>query len=123
MECTLSSSAESWSCSIFLRTEFDARGAKLNASATEDFGPVITDKSSVELWLRRAQAAILSPHRAHAEFLNKSHAELKALAIEDEGVILSFSKNIVHLDVKDPDVTDLSFVDLPGEPQLNPTTL
>ena len=116
MECTLSSSADSWSCSISLRTEFDSRGTKLDASATEDFGPVITDKSSVEIWLRRAQAAILSPHRAHAEFLNKSHAELKALAIEDEGVILSFSRNIVHLDVKDPEVTDLSFVDLPGKP-------
>ena len=116
MECTLSSSADSWSCSISLRTEFDGRGTKLDASATENFGPVITDKSSVELWLRRAQAAILNPHRARAKFLNKSHAELKALAIEDEGVILSFSRNIVHLDVKDPEVTDLSFVDLPGKP-------
>jgi hypothetical protein len=28
--------------------------------------------------------------------------------------MLKFSKNAIHVDIMDPDATDLSFVDLPG---------
>jgi hypothetical protein len=73
---------------------------------------VIVDKDSVELWLRRAQAAILSL-RPVDEFLVKSAADLQNLIGTDQDP--PFSKNVIRVDVRDPGLTDLSFVDLPGK--------
>ena len=71
------------------------------------FGPVIEDKQFVEERIRRAQRAILSPSENHETFLSgpdedPTHREL------------TFSKNCVSLDISGPDLTDLSFCDLPG---------
>ncbi|TFK32039.1 P-loop containing nucleoside triphosphate hydrolase protein [Crucibulum laeve] len=111
--CTMSSSSASWSCSIALRKEYDSSGARLEASTTLAFGAEITDKAQVEIWLRRAQAAVLSPHLSPEDFYTKTEAELKhATATDDK--MLTFSKNVVCVHVNDPDVTDLSFIDLPG---------
>lgn len=109
MECTMSSSATTWSCSISLRIDYNAEGVKAE-TATHSFGPVITDRATVELWLRRAQAAILSPHLPHSEFHTKSELELRT----PDAARLPFSKNAVLVVLCDPAITDLSFVDLPG---------
>ena len=71
------------------------------------FGPVIEDKELVEERIRRAQRAILNPSENPDVFLSgpdddPSHREL------------TFSKNCVSLDISGPDLTDLSFCDLPG---------
>ncbi|KAJ6552047.1 P-loop containing nucleoside triphosphate hydrolase protein [Mycena vulgaris] len=111
MECTMSSSAETWSCNISLRFDYDPHGAKTE-TVTHEFGPTITDKSAVELWLRRAQAAILSPHLPRGDFLTKTDHELRNAPPDAER--LPFSKNAVMVALCDPTITDLSFVDLPG---------
>ena len=71
------------------------------------FGAVITDKSHVEERIRRAQRAILNPSISHEAFLSGPDGE------PDEKE-LSFSKNCVCLELSGPDLTDLSFCDLPG---------
>ncbi|KAF9000117.1 P-loop containing nucleoside triphosphate hydrolase protein [Cyathus striatus] len=115
MECTMSSSAETWSCSISLRLRYAKNGKELASPSTVAFAPLITNRSEVELWIRRAQAAILCPHRTASEFFAKSEGELKdALNPKSDSRVLEFSKNVVHIDVKDPELTDLSFIDLPG---------
>ncbi|KAJ7279968.1 P-loop containing nucleoside triphosphate hydrolase protein [Mycena rebaudengoi] len=111
MECTMSSSAESWSCNISLRFDHNTHGERTDPT-THDFGPTITDKNAVELYLRRAQAAILSPHIPPVDFLTKTEKELRSAPPDANR--LAFSKNAVVVALKDPSLTDLSFVDLPG---------
>ncbi|KAF8198265.1 P-loop containing nucleoside triphosphate hydrolase protein [Mycena galopus ATCC 62051] len=111
MECVMSSSADSWSCNISLRFDYDSSGAK-KETETKTFGPTITDKRAVELWLRRAQAAILSPLTPPQDFYTKTVQELRNPPVDAER--LPFSKNAVLVYLCDPDITDLSFVDLPG---------
>jgi len=104
----MSSSAESWSCTIEIRREYDSNGTRLKIIEREPFGPVIVNKSEVELWVRRAQAAVLNPNRSPSNFYEMSLDYLKELSNN------RFSKNVVQINVNDPDATDLSFVDLPG---------
>jgi hypothetical protein len=106
----MSNSADSWSCVVSLRLDYDSKGTPLSKSRRIDFGPVITDKNKVEIWLRRAQTAILNPDRAREDFLYKTEQELRGMPNK-----LKFSKNAVCMDIKDPDATALSFVDLPGK--------
>ena len=112
MECTMTQ-ADEWSCAIFLRLEFDANGDPYPMQETVPFGPKLTNKDEVEIWLRRAQAAILSPHIQSADFHGKSKEDITQLQKTDKHV-KGFSKNTIYVDVRDPDVTGLSFVDLPG---------
>ncbi|KAG6914012.1 hypothetical protein DXG01_002930, partial [Tephrocybe rancida] len=109
MECSMSTAEKTWSCRISLRISYGADGT-LNASThTQQFGPIITDKKDVELWIRRAQAAILNPSIPESEYLEKTEKDLK------QGTrALQFSKNVVCVHVSDPELTDLSFIDLPG---------
>ncbi|KAJ7140089.1 P-loop containing nucleoside triphosphate hydrolase protein [Mycena crocata] len=111
MECSMSSSADRWSCKISLRFDYNSRGSKIETK-THSFGQTITDKATVELWLRRAQAAILSPHLPIQDFCTKTEHELRNPPPDAER--LQFSKNAVLVDLRDPEITDLSFVDLPG---------
>ncbi|KAF8063625.1 P-loop containing nucleoside triphosphate hydrolase protein [Lyophyllum atratum] len=111
MECSMSTTAKSWSCTIYLRKTHADDGTPLAAPVTEAFGPALRDKKKMEIYLRRAQAAILNPHIPSKDFLTKTEADLKNA--KDLNT-LPFSKNIVFIDVKDPDLTDLSFIDLPG---------
>ena len=113
MECNMSSNADSWSCMIEIRYEYNTAG-ETQTHVLESFGPVIENKSHVELWIRRAQAAVLSPHRPRSDFLAMSESEIRENARTDAS-ILPFSKNVVQVSVKDPAATDLSFVDLPGK--------
>ncbi|KAJ7025176.1 P-loop containing nucleoside triphosphate hydrolase protein [Mycena alexandri] len=113
MECTMSSLAETWTCKISLRFDYDSLGTKLpDTLGVIPFGPTITDKRAVELWLRRAQAAILSPHLEPQDFWTKTENELRNPPPDAQR--LPFSKNAVVVDLSDPKITDLSFVDLPG---------
>jgi hypothetical protein len=110
----MSSSASPWSCQIKLRFSVDGDGNNLGITPQPvPFGPVITDKKEVELWIRRAQATILSPHRHMDEFYTKSLSDLRD-AIQSDTKMLPFSKNAVQVEIKDPELTDLSFIDLPG---------
>ena len=70
------------------------------------FGPVIEDKKLVEERIRRAQRAILCPSKSPNTFLTGLD--------EDSDYELTFSKNCVSLEISGPELTDLSFCDLPG---------
>jgi hypothetical protein len=114
MEISMSGDAGVWSCQIALRCSVDADGLDLATPERASFGPPIEDKESVELWLRRAQASILSPHMDRNEFHSKSAEELQDMMLTDQDV-LPFSKNVIQVEIKDPGLTDLSFIDLPGK--------
>ena len=112
MECSIQGSGPSaWSCTISLKRQADGNG--LSNASIQQFGSQITDKAEVELQIRRAQSAILSPHRSAEHFLGLSYDELKELT-ENDTQILKFSRDAVVVDIKDPQGTDLFFVDLPG---------
>ena len=90
-----------------MRKTVDKYGQLLGTAEHIPFGPAIEDKELVEERIRRAQRAILSPSENPDVFLSgpdedPSHREL------------TFSKNCVALDISGPDLTDLSFCDLPG---------
>ena len=70
------------------------------------FGPEIRDKKLVEERIRRAQRAILCPSKSPNAFLTGLD--------EDSDQELTFSKNCVSLEITGPELTDLSFCDLPG---------
>lgn len=112
MECSLSDSAESWSCKISLRIGYDSNGNLRGDEQVTPFGATFTDRSQFEITLRRAQAAILNPHLLAETFLDKSRLELKTVL--DDPKALKFSKNTVVVEIADPEATSLSFVDLPG---------
>ena len=113
MVCTMSSKAKSWSCIVSLRRMFTHNGTPLATPTIEQFGGVIEDPSAVELQIRRAQAAILSPHLPASDFYSLSKEELTQNARSDNAM-LEFSKNEIQVEVLDPNATDLTFVDLPG---------
>ena len=71
------------------------------------FGPVIKDKRLVEERIRRAQRAVLCPSKHPDVFLS-------GLDEDTERRDLTFSKNCVSLEISGPELTDLSFCDLPG---------
>lgn len=109
MECTMSSDATSWSCIITLRMGVDNNDRERKPT-TVPFGQTITDRSEVEVWLRRAQTAILNPNVPSSSFYTKTVEELRNM-----NNALKFSRNVVCVSIKDPDATDLSFYDLPGK--------
>jgi hypothetical protein len=117
MECRLSGSQHPWQCQISLRLEFDTSGERKDEIREFLFGPVIFNSDDVELAIRRAQAAILNPTIDFKRFLELPEDDVRSGKKVDGREPLSFSKNIVCLDISGPDVTDLAFVDLPGEAQ------
>ncbi|KAG1812617.1 P-loop containing nucleoside triphosphate hydrolase protein [Suillus subaureus] len=110
MECNMSSHATSWSCTITLRFGFDSNGLDLQKPTNVQFGRTITDRSEFEVWLRRAQAAILNPNVPSSTFHTKTIEELRNIKNT-----LKFSRNVVCVSIEDPDATDLSFYDLPDD--------
>jgi len=65
-------------------------------------------KAEVEDRIRRAQLAILNPSKSAKDFLTAGEDH------EFGDPEMSFSKDCVSLDIRGPDVADLSFCDLPG---------
>lgn len=118
MEVNLISEPGPWSCTIWLRFEYDAAGARLptNQVRTVEFGPVIYDIDDVELVLRQAQVAILNPDKDADSFLSKTGEELQFYRTPQAFAsgTLKFSKNVVVVEITNEDGVDLSFVDLPG---------
>ncbi|KAI0820853.1 P-loop containing nucleoside triphosphate hydrolase protein [Trametes gibbosa] len=111
MECTIWSSESAWSCSISLHVIDE-----LDDSFTEmSFSPPLATPAEVEIWIRRAQAAVLCPHILPEAFTSKSREELKGLTdSRNDPRVLRFTKSVVVVDIHDPNGADLSFVDLPG---------
>jgi vacuolar protein sorting-associated protein 1 len=103
-----------WSCKISLRRDSSADGSP---TACRPFGPPLTidQKPQVELWLRRAQAAILSPHRHPEEFHQMGRDEI-ARRYDIDTMMKKFSRDLIVMEIVDPEGGGcLSFVDLPGK--------
>jgi hypothetical protein len=66
-----------------LRFDYDNDGKGLESSRNVTFGPLLTDKADVEIWLRRAQAAVLSPHLEPRYFYSRSKEELQDMGKTD----------------------------------------
>ncbi|KAL5492681.1 hypothetical protein ACEPAI_4128 [Sanghuangporus weigelae] len=117
MEVNMICQPGQWECKIFLRFEYDASGAAASEVQKVSFGSALTSVDDVELALRRAQAAILNyPKEVSDLFLMKTRDELEYYRKPEafKNGTLKFSKNIVVVDIFDPDCGNLSFVDLPG---------
>ncbi len=116
MECRLSSSLGPWQCRISIRREYD-KHKRLDDIREIPFGDLITDKSEVELALRRAQLAVLNPSIPIPKILKSSVEELNDWSTQSAHQV-PFSRNVVCVDLEGPDLTDLSFIDLPGTRRL-----
>ena len=113
MECRLAHSSDGWSCQIKIRWEYEDN-KRLDEIEEGDFGPLLTDKAAVEPMLRRAQAAVLNPEVEPSKFASLSEEELKSGKLPKGSKSLLFSRNVVCVELKGPELADLSFVDLPG---------
>ncbi|KAH9854523.1 P-loop containing nucleoside triphosphate hydrolase protein [Lenzites betulinus] len=109
MECRLTHSTGAWSCQVKIRFEYDQEGERLDEVDEVEFGSRITDKAEVEHMLRRAQEAVLHPGVDYKVFLEDGWRE----KIKGKQP-LRFSQNVVCIELTGPELTDLSFVDLPG---------
>ncbi|KAH9917730.1 P-loop containing nucleoside triphosphate hydrolase protein [Fomitopsis serialis] len=112
MECTISTEPTEWSCQVSLEYDPDGIEGQLRRVS---FSPVlkVQSKAEVEIWIRRAQTALLSPHAPADSFKTKTHQDLQALTTSDPQ-IRKFSRDVIVVDINDPEGTDLSFIDLPG---------
>ncbi|KAH9921275.1 P-loop containing nucleoside triphosphate hydrolase protein [Amylocystis lapponica] len=113
MECRLQSSSGPWFCQVSIRWEYGTDDRRKDDVREVPFGPLITDKADVELMLRRAQVAVLNPTVPSTSFLTLSAGDLGRYTGK-KTTSLPFSKNVVCVDLAGPELTDLSFVDLPG---------
>ena len=105
-ECRLTRSSEPWRCAVSLRIVTE-NGLILPQPRVEQFGNPIYSKTLVTERIRRAQCAILNPETPYTYFL-----EAPPDVLEERD--LSFSSNMVCLEISGRDVENLSFVDLPG---------
>jgi hypothetical protein len=110
IECRLTRGDDlEWSCRVFLRRVSVSNGQSKFGQSKEPFGDKIVDRDLLEGLVLRAQLAILNPSIPYERFL---HEDLNLNAPSE----LSFSPNIVCLEITGPEYTDISFVDLPGAP-------
>lgn len=99
------------------------------------FGRLINDPNDVEIMLRRAQAALLCPWMDPSAFVPMTLDQLKAILNRENDsdgsyasdsdfpngssavnkIPLKFSRNTICVEIKDPDASSLSFIDLPGK--------
>ncbi|KAF7561682.1 hypothetical protein G7046_g2469 [Stylonectria norvegica] len=124
-----------WSCRVWLRKEYSYEPPsnrditendvtdqdpffpwrKLPATAVHEFKSM-HDKGEIEEVLRWAQIAILNDDKSPKLFVpgSGSVAQHVPIARAAETVTAKFSPNIVALEIKGPDLPDLSFYDMPG---------
>ena len=130
---------QEWSCRITLQQDYALvpRGDPITESdvnagdpfppwvkqnrVTKDFVMIRDKVDSIEKVLRWAQVAILNHNQNHELFIPKDIAnddtgeDAEALArAESNTEAAKFSPNTVALEIKGPDLPDLSFYDLPG---------
>ncbi|OCH96157.1 hypothetical protein OBBRIDRAFT_719052 [Obba rivulosa] len=117
IECRLSFSESPWRCQVRIRRTYVSSGEYFNFGDQPEglreipFGDAITNKKDIELVLRRAQAAVLNPHQGRAHYVNMSFEQLQN---ERPDRSATFSRDVICLDLSGPDLSDLTFVDLPG---------
>lgn len=123
-----------WSCRVWLRKEYsyeppDGAIHETDVTANDPFFPwrkrpstlvlefkTMHDKSEIEDVLRWAQIAILNDDKNHNLFVPGRGATAMNTPIEKaaEETLAKFSPNVVALEIKGPDLPDLSFYDMPG---------
>jgi hypothetical protein len=111
-----------WSAAFFLpaapgpvrsiRWEFEDSGKRKGEVSEILFGSRMVKKEDVEMRLRQAQTAVLNPQVPAEQFLGMSEDEMKNGVRGNDPLL--FSKNVVCVDLEGPELTDLSFIDLPG---------
>lgn len=115
MECRLKHSDEPWKCQVWLRWETDTNGNKITPKEVP-FGPLLHDKGDLELMIRRAQLAILNPSLPETSFFSFDIESLGEGEHPDGSKRqFQFSESVVCLNISGQDLTDLSFIDLPGK--------
>ncbi|KAH7161622.1 P-loop containing nucleoside triphosphate hydrolase protein [Dactylonectria macrodidyma] len=124
-----------WSCRVWLRKEYSYQPPnqgsidetdvtdqdpfypwrKLPVTAVHEF-KTMHDKNEIEDVLRWAQIAILNDDKSHKLFIpgSGSIAQNTPIARAADEVTAKFSPNIVALEIKGPELPDLSFYDMPG---------
>jgi hypothetical protein len=122
-----------WSCRVSLQRDYafrpptDRLVAVHDVSSSNPFPPwvkqprvtkefmTIYEKSQIEDVLRWAQVAILNDQKDHKMFMPaSSYAKEVGLTKAAEETAAKFSPNVVALEIKGPDLPDLSFYDMPG---------
>ncbi|CAG8463440.1 14419_t:CDS:2 [Racocetra fulgida] len=113
MELRLSEVPKTWSCQVSLRKEYDEHEKRLSNPIETKFGSPIDDPDKVELMARRAQKALLNPMKESDEYIDW---DFKDQTYEDDSQLngLKFTKNVVCMEIKGPNVPNLSLIDLPG---------
>ncbi|KAH8996866.1 P-loop containing nucleoside triphosphate hydrolase protein [Lactarius akahatsu] len=106
IECRLTRGDGAWSCQVYLRRVIASSGTSVSDLPKEPFGGLITDKDLLEDRISRAQFAILNPSTPAGTFLEGD--------ADPGGNELTFSPNIICLEITGPDYSEISFVDLPG---------
>lgn len=91
------------------------------ARVVKEFMTIREKVDSIEQVLRWAQVAILNHDRNHEQFIPKEFSDnesqeddSESLAREEARTLAKFSPNTVALEIRGPDLPDLSFYDLPG---------
>ena len=92
-----------------IRWEYKDSGKRKGEVSEILFGSRMVD---VEMRLRQAQTAVLNPQVPAKQFLGMSEDEMKNGVRGNDPLL--FSKNVVCVDLEGPELTDLSFIDLPG---------
>lgn len=124
MEINLSDSDQPWKCEVKLScsytystknglrkiTKANKLGPWYQMTEAEDI-PFLTlnSKDQVQDAIKRAQLAILNPHKNPVECLPSS-----SMNIDDASTPVKFSPNVVRLDISAPHFPNLAFYDLPG---------
>ncbi|KAL7809558.1 P-loop containing nucleoside triphosphate hydrolase protein [Trichoderma gracile] len=123
-----------WSCRVWLRKEYVYEPPprpihESDVTAHDPFFPwkkrpstlvlefkTMHDKSEIEEVLRWAQIAILNDDKHHGLFVPGRGSIASNVPIDKaaEDPQAKFSPNIVALEIKGPDLPDLSFYDMPG---------
>ncbi|KAG8796375.1 hypothetical protein FRC12_024551 [Ceratobasidium sp. 428] len=97
IECRLKHTNGAWEARVLLRFESSSR-------AEISFGDTLTDKSAVQDRIARAQKAVLCPDIDPRRFLSED--------LDPKG--RSFTRDTVVIEVFGSELSDLTFIDLPG---------
>ena len=124
-----------WSCRVSLRKDYayrppsDRQIDEDDVTVQDPFFPwkkksnttvhefkTMHDKSEIEDVLRWAQIAVLNDDKPHDLFVPGSGSIAQSISTDQatESTLAKFSPNIVSLEIRGPELPDLSFYDMPG---------